>query len=129
MATCACRASAKDEGKVGGSEVEHPIGQVAARLIPERQHTLLDQPQNVLAPIAEVEDVVDVLDLDRIAEAGLEPIADFLERQAESGGGRPVPAHHDPDSPFGGAGWRRLEDGARCGRAQPACHGRRANQG
>ena len=61
----------KEERQVGGSEVEHAIGQVAARLIPERQHALLDQPENVLAAIAEVQDVVDVLDFDRVAERWL----------------------------------------------------------
>ncbi len=103
MAAASLPRVGKEERQVGGSEVEHAIGQVAARLIPERQHALFDQPENVLAAIAEVEDVVDVLHLDRVAKAGFEPIADLLERQAEAGGGRPVPAHQNPDPPFGGA--------------------------
>ena len=98
-------------------------------MIPERQHTLFNQPQDVLAAIAKVQDVIDVLDLDPVAEAGFEPIADFLEREAEAGGGRPIPAHQNPDPLFGGAGCRLLLDGARCGRNQPACQRRRTDQG
>src|SRR5882757_7018344 len=83
-------------------EIEHAefgdaIGQVAARLIAEREQPVFHQPQDVLGPIAEVHDVPNILDVDAVAELGRESVADTLEGETETGAWRPVAPHTNLD--------------------------------
>src|SRR5262245_20957270 len=99
----------KQERQVDYAELRDPVGQIARRLIAKRQQAMLDEPQDVLGPIAEVHDVPDVFDLDLRAEFGNEPVADQLERATEAGGRGAVAAHANLDwfghgSPPQGAG-------------------------
>ena len=58
----------KQEREIGDADGRDAIGEVAARLVAERQDAALDEPDDVVGAIAEVEDVVDVLDVDLVAE-------------------------------------------------------------
>ena len=93
----------EDERQVGDSQLGNAVGQVAARLIADGQHPVLDQPQDVLAAIAEVHDVVDVFHVDVAAEFGLQTVADPLQGQAEAGGRWSVTTHANLDRPVLGA--------------------------
>ena len=85
----------EQERQVDDAERRHPVGQVARRLVAERQQAVLDQPQDVLGAVAEVHDVPDIFDLDAVAELGDEAVADELERAAETGAGGTVASHAD----------------------------------
>ena len=97
IAARAARGVGEQERQVDEAELRHPVGEIARRLVAERQQAVLDQPQDVVGAIAEVHDVPDVLDLDPVAELGFEPVADQLQRAAEAGGGGAVAAHADLD--------------------------------
>src|SRR5882672_8309779 len=79
--------------KIEHAEFGDAIGQVAARLIAEREQPMFNQPQDVLGPIAEVHDVPHVLDVDAVAEFGAKTVADALQGEAEACRRRPVAAH------------------------------------
>src|SRR5260221_9513836 len=65
--------------KVEHAEFGDAIGQVAARLIAEREQPMFHQPQNVLGAIAEVHDVPDVLYVDAVAELFRKTVAHALQ--------------------------------------------------
>src|ERR1700736_3735368 len=79
--------------KIDDSQFGDAIGQIAARLVAERQKAMLDQPQNVLGAVAEVHDVPHILDVDLVAELRDQTIADHLQGAAEARRGRAVAAH------------------------------------
>ncbi len=87
----------EQEGQIDEAKFGHAIGQIARRLIAERQHPAFDQPEDILRAIAELHDVPDIFDIDLIAELGLQPIADEDQRLAETGGGRTITTHADLD--------------------------------
>ena len=86
------RGVGEEERQIGDPEVGDLAGEVAARLIGHRQHAVFDEPREVFAFVAEVENVVEVLDVDVLAEFRLDAIADPLQRQAEPVGRRRVAA-------------------------------------
>jgi hypothetical protein len=51
---------------------------------------MLNEPQDVFAPIAQVHDVPNVMDRNLVGELGLEPVADPLQSFAEGSVGRAV---------------------------------------
>src|SRR5262245_52679433 len=61
-----CFVALKQERKIDEAKLGYPVGEIARRLITERQQPMLDEPQNVLCAVAEVHDVPDVLDVDAI---------------------------------------------------------------
>src|SRR5262245_39432343 len=79
-----CFVILEQEGEVGEPKLGDAVGEIARRLVAERQQPMLHEPQNVLGPVAEIHDVPDVLDVDAIAELGLQSVADELQRTAES---------------------------------------------
>jgi hypothetical protein len=83
----------EQERQINKPQRRHPVGQVARRLIPEREDAALDQPQDVFGPVAEIHDVPNILDVDPVAEALLQALTDALEGAAEAGIGRPVAGH------------------------------------
>src|SRR5262249_44216964 len=91
---CGLRAR-EQERQIDDAELRYPIGQVARRLVAQRQEPVLDQPQNILGAIAELHDVPDILDLDALAEFGRQRVADELERAAEAGTRGAVASHAD----------------------------------
>src|SRR5262249_18322273 len=80
---------------VDDAEFGNAVGEVARRLVAEREQPVFDEPQDILGPVAEIHDVPDVFDVDLVAEGGGEPVADQLEPAAERGGRRAVAAHAD----------------------------------
>src|SRR5215470_8305526 len=52
----------EQEGQVDEAKLGNAVGEIARRLVAERQQAMLHQPQNVLGAIAKVHDVPDVLD-------------------------------------------------------------------
>ena len=96
---------------VTATQVGYAVGQVAARLVSEREHTIFNEPQDVFALVPEVENVVDVLDVDVLAELCLEAIAHLFHRKAEPGGRGTVSAHEDRDRTLRGADGRLLPCG------------------
>ena len=62
-----------DAGKqireIGHAKVRHLIGEIAARLVCQRQHAVLDHPVEVVLAVAKIENVVDVFDINLIAES------------------------------------------------------------
>ena len=92
-----CFVVLEQKGKVDEPKLGYPVGEIARRLVAERKQSMLHEPQNVLGAVAEVHDVPDVLDVDAIAELGREPVADELQRTAESGRRGAVAAHADLD--------------------------------
>ncbi len=91
------RGVGEQERQVDEAQFGDAVGQVARRLVAEREQAVFDQPQNVVGAIPKVHDVEDVLHVDAVAELGREPVADKLERAAEAGAGGPVTAHADLD--------------------------------
>src|SRR6266851_2617675 len=83
----------EQERKIDEAELRNPVGQIAARLIAEREQPVLDQPQYVLGLVAEIHDVPDVFYLDAVAEAGHQPVADALQCAAEARRRRSITAH------------------------------------
>jgi hypothetical protein len=74
----------KEERQVRHTQIGDALGEVAAGLISERQHTLLNQPEDVLAAITKIQDVVDVLDLDLTGKLRREPVADLFHRETKA---------------------------------------------
>ena len=66
--------------QIDKAELGHAVGQIARRLIAEREHAVLDQPQNLFGAVAEIHDVPDILDVDAVAELRLQRVADQFER-------------------------------------------------
>ena len=97
-----------DEAKLG-----HAVGQIARRLVAEREHAVLDQPEDVLGAVAEIHDVPDILHVDPVAELGRQRIADQFERARKDGRGRSVAAHADGDRIGHGLVSRRRPPGSR----------------
>src|SRR3954452_13718701 len=83
----------EQERQIEHAEFRDSIGQVAARLIAEREETVFHEPQNVFGPVAEVHDIPDISDLDAIVELRREPLADALEGPAETRRRRSIAAH------------------------------------
>ena len=97
MARARLRVVGEQERQIDEAQFRHAVGQIARRLIAEREHAVLDQPQNVLGLEAEIHDVPDIFDVDAVAELGLQFVADEFQRFAETGGRRAVAAHADLD--------------------------------
>jgi len=55
--------------EIGQAKVRHLIGEIAARLVCQRQHAVLDHPVEVVLAVAKIENVVDVFDINLIAES------------------------------------------------------------
>src|SRR5579871_2580848 len=87
----------EQERQIDKAELRHTIGEIARRLIAERQNAVFDQPQNLFGAIAEIHDVPDIFDVDAVAELRLQGVADEFERARERGCGRSVAAHADCD--------------------------------
>ena len=62
--------------QIDEAEFRHAVGQIARRLVAEREHAILDQPQNLFGAVAEIHDVPDILDVDTVAELRLQRVAD-----------------------------------------------------
>ena len=86
---------AEQERQVGDAQLGHAVGEIARRLIAEREQTALDQPPDFVGLVAEIHDVPAILDVDAVAELLFQAVADVLERLAEAGGRRSVAAHAD----------------------------------
>ena len=97
MAARAAAVSANRNGRSTKPKFRDAVGQVARRLVAERQQAVFDQPQDIVGAVAEIHDVEDVFHVDPVAELARQPVADELERAAEAGAGRPVAAHADLD--------------------------------
>src|SRR5947209_1532694 len=73
-----CRArslsSPEQKRKIEEAQFGNPIGEIAARLIAERQHPMLHQPEDILRLVAEVHDVPYILDVETVTERGLKAI-------------------------------------------------------
>src|SRR5262249_2088581 len=74
------------------SKLRHALCEIAARLVAQRQEPVLDEPDDVLCPVAEVHDVPYVFDFYCLAQRGFEPIPHQLQRFAEACRARPVAA-------------------------------------
>jgi len=85
----------EQERKIDEAQLGHAVGEIARRLIAERQNAALDQPQDFLGLVAEIHDVPAILDVDAIAELLFQAVADKFHRLAEAGGRRAVAAHAD----------------------------------
>ena len=86
---------AEQERQIDEAQFRHAVGEIARRLIAEREHAALDQPQDFLGLVAEIHDVPAILDVDAVAELLFQPVADEFHRLAEAGGRRAVAAHAD----------------------------------
>ena len=91
------RVAGKQKRQIDEAQFRHAVGQIARRLVAERDLAVLDQRENVLGLVAVVHDVPDVIDGDAAAEFGGELVADEFQRLGEAGGGRAVAAHADFD--------------------------------
>ena len=58
----------EQERQIDEAELRHAIGQIARRLVAEREHAVLDQPEDIFGAIAEIHDVPDILHVDPAAE-------------------------------------------------------------
>ena len=91
------RVVGEQERQVDEAELGDAVGQIARRLVAEREQAVLHQPQDVLGPIAEIHDVPDIFDLHPVAEIAFEAVADEFEGARETGGGGAIAAHADLD--------------------------------
>jgi TRAP-type C4-dicarboxylate transport system substrate-binding protein len=117
------RIVAEQERQVDEAKLGHAVGEIARRLITERELAAFDQSEDVLGLVAVIHDVEHVVDRDAIAETRLEPVADECEGLAEAGRRRPVTGHADLDR-LGHASPelpRLYSGGARTGQARSAC--------
>src|SRR4029078_5680297 len=78
------RVTGKQERQVDKAQLRHAVGEIARRLVTERDLAVLDQRENILGLLARVPDVEDVFDPDVIAELLFQPVADEFQRLAES---------------------------------------------
>ena len=72
------RGVGEEKRQICNTEIGDLPGEVAARLICHRQDPVFDEPRQVFALVAKIEDIVDVLDVDILAEFRLDVIADAL---------------------------------------------------
>ena len=87
----------EQERQIDEAKLRHAVGQIARRLVAEREHAVLDQPEDVFGAVAEIHDVPDILHVDPVAELRRQRIADQFERARKAGRGRSVAAHADGD--------------------------------
>src|SRR4029077_4787333 len=85
------------------AELGHAVGQIARRLVAEREHAVLDEPEDVLGAVAEIHDVPDIFYVDAVAELGRQCVADEFERTRKAGRRWSVASHADFDRI--GHGW------------------------
>src|SRR6187397_2174803 len=78
------RVTGKQERQVDKAQLRHAVGEIARRLVTERDLAVLDQRENVLGLVAVIHDVENVFDRDVTAELLFQPVADELQRLAES---------------------------------------------
>ena len=64
------RVRGKQKRQIDKAQFRHAVGQIARRLVAERDLAVLDQRENVLGLVAVVHDVPDVVDGDAVAELG-----------------------------------------------------------
>src|SRR5690242_4144228 len=70
------RIAGKQKRQIDETKLRYPIGQIARRLITQRDLAALNQGENVLRLVAVVHDVEDVVDSHILAELRLEFVAD-----------------------------------------------------
>ena len=86
-------AAIEQERQIDETEFGDAVGKITRRLIAEREHAILDEPQNFLGPIAEIHNVPDVFYADAVAEFLRQLVADELQSARERGRRRPIAAH------------------------------------
>src|SRR5438552_10765971 len=72
----------EQEGQIDEAKLRHAVGEIARRLVAEREQAVLDQPEDVLGAVAELHDVPDVVNAHAVAEFGREAVTDEFERTA-----------------------------------------------
>ena len=65
------RIAGEQKRQVDKTQFRHAVGQIARRLVTEGEHSMLDQPQDVLGLQTEVHHIPDIFDVDPIAEFAL----------------------------------------------------------
>ena len=65
-------AAVEQKRQIDEAQFGYAVGQIARRLIAEREDAVFDQPQNVFGAIAEIHDVPDIFHIDAVAELRLQ---------------------------------------------------------